>query len=206
MAKYRKKPVVIEAVQVTENGYGDLKDSGIYDREDVTVYHRTHGDTNAVTNRISHVEIDTLEGKMRADLGDWIIVGVEREAYPCKPNIFEATYQSVEEGDASAGFEAFTIEHPKNETSFLLMIEDGVPSILSGPMASIELLAMELPDVTRLRALYDSEYKGYTHWTRIEGEAEHTSEHNGIAAYDRHAKKPIRGNSDTPHKSKGEAS
>ncbi len=42
------------------------------------------------------VEIKTLEGTMRADVGDWIITGVKGEKYPCKPDIFEATYERVE--------------------------------------------------------------------------------------------------------------
>ena len=42
------------------------------------------------------VEIKTLEGVMRADPGDWIITGVKGERYPCKPDIFEATYDPVE--------------------------------------------------------------------------------------------------------------
>ena len=44
------------------------------------------------------VEIVTLEGTMRADPGDWIITGVKGERYPCKPDIFAATYEPVEEG------------------------------------------------------------------------------------------------------------
>ena len=42
------------------------------------------------------VYINTLEGKMRADPGDWIITGVKGERYPCKPDIFEETYELVE--------------------------------------------------------------------------------------------------------------
>lgn len=43
------------------------------------------------------VVIETLEGTMRADPGDWIITGVKGEVYPCKPDIFEATYEPVDE-------------------------------------------------------------------------------------------------------------
>ncbi|MBK6858030.1 MAG: hypothetical protein IPG97_16160 [Microthrixaceae bacterium] len=43
--------------------------------------------------------IPTLEGTMRADVGDWIIRGVQGEFYPCKPDIFEVTYEVVEDGD-----------------------------------------------------------------------------------------------------------
>ena len=41
--------------------------------------------------------INTLEGTMKADIGDWVITGVNGERYPCKPDIFEKTYEKVEE-------------------------------------------------------------------------------------------------------------
>ena len=44
------------------------------------------------------IYIDTLEGKMKADVGDWIITGVNGEQYPCKPDIFNKTYDILEEG------------------------------------------------------------------------------------------------------------
>jgi hypothetical protein len=88
MSKFRKKPVVIEARQLSrENGpelaawCGGVWNS-LYGRGD-------HGED------ISHISIDTLEGRMRADLGDWIIKGVKGEFYPCKPDIFAATYEAV---------------------------------------------------------------------------------------------------------------
>lgn len=43
------------------------------------------------------MDIDTLEGTMHANIGDWIITGVHGEPYPCKPDIFEETYEEVEE-------------------------------------------------------------------------------------------------------------
>ena len=48
------------------------------------------------SGEVLYIEIDTLEGTMRADLGDIIIKGVQGELYPCKPDIFEATYEIVE--------------------------------------------------------------------------------------------------------------
>lgn len=62
MAKYRKKPVVVEAYQTDKELY-----------------------------------INTLEGIMHADIGDWIITGVHGEQYPCKPDIFEKTYELAED-------------------------------------------------------------------------------------------------------------
>lgn len=48
------------------------------------------------TDRV--IYIDTLEGQMKADKGDWIITGVNGEQYPCKPEIFDKTYDVLEEG------------------------------------------------------------------------------------------------------------
>jgi hypothetical protein len=80
MAKFRKKPVMIEAIQWTGNNLEEIKDfMGYYEY--------------AKKNLIIH----TLEGKMIAQVNDWIIRGVQGEYYPCKPDIFEQTYELVVE-------------------------------------------------------------------------------------------------------------
>jgi len=82
MPKFRKKPVVIEAVEfVIGEQPGELA-------------------ADVVSGKIRYAEndtmlIETLEGVMSAQPGDWIIRGVKGELYPCKPDIFEATYESV---------------------------------------------------------------------------------------------------------------
>lgn len=81
MAKYRKKPVVIEAVQWEGNNEKEMKD--FINMELVTEY---NGDV---------LVIETLEGTMRAEKGDYIIKGVHGEFYPCKPDIFHKTYELV---------------------------------------------------------------------------------------------------------------
>lgn len=96
MAKFRKKPVVIEAFQL---GIGlDLWPQWAKDtlghKVDGTVYSRHAGGIEIVLHP-QHADIRTREGVMRADLGDWIIRGVKGELYPCKPDIFEATYEAV---------------------------------------------------------------------------------------------------------------
>jgi hypothetical protein len=68
MPKFRKRPVVIEAVQLTET-----------------------------------TEIKTLEGTMTGNPGDWLITGVKGEQYPCKPDIFAATYEPAASGPMSFG-------------------------------------------------------------------------------------------------------
>lgn len=83
MAKFRKKPVVIEAVQITDATF-----DGPHPNED----HIT-GVTYVPSDRT--VMIPTLEGTMIGRVGDWIIKGVNGEMYPCKPDIFEKTYEPV---------------------------------------------------------------------------------------------------------------
>lgn len=97
--KYRKKPVVIEAFRFgIDQAPGwfmrqvDAKNVKvitklIYDGE----YDQHFGDDDVAC------VIKTLEGKMRANKGDYIIMGLRGELYPCKPDIFEATYEAVEE-------------------------------------------------------------------------------------------------------------
>ena len=88
MGKYRKKPVVIEAVKLPN--VMDINGRTIFDDWMVA----NQGDRNC--RYVGDVVvIPTLEGDMTADEGDWIIKGVEGELYPCKPSIFEATYEPV---------------------------------------------------------------------------------------------------------------
>lgn len=81
MAQYRKKPVVIQAVQLTAG----------QDDEIMAFMEATNCPFEIVGDH--EIDIHTLEGTMRADAGDWIICGVKGEFYPCKPDIFEATYE-----------------------------------------------------------------------------------------------------------------
>lgn len=81
MAKYKKKPVVIEAVQWRGDNLVEVKDFCLDDA--------VYDDFNRA------FKVDTLEGRMIAKLGDWIIKGVKGEHYPCKPDIFEKTYEEV---------------------------------------------------------------------------------------------------------------
>lgn len=83
MAKFRKKPIVIEAV---------LNSASLAPAD----LHAFVGSFDGVSVEGRTVFIETLEGTMRADEGDWIIKGVKGEFYPCKPDIFDATYERVE--------------------------------------------------------------------------------------------------------------
>lgn len=80
MPKYRKRPVVIDAEQWFVSQDPD-----------------TYPECVRWDTRINDYVIDTLEGAMHVSNGDWIITGVVGENYPCKPDIFEATYELVED-------------------------------------------------------------------------------------------------------------
>lgn len=82
--KFRKKPVIIEAVQWDGENETEL-----------TIFMNCVFRKNP-TN-CYEIEIRTLEGVMTAKVGDWIIKGVNGEFYPCKPDIFEKTYELIEE-------------------------------------------------------------------------------------------------------------
>ena len=85
MPKFRKKPVVVDAIQWTgDNPFDVMRWS-----------EALGGNRRAWDFRGDTITIPTLEGDMRADVGDWIIRGVKGEYYPCKPDIFAATYEAV---------------------------------------------------------------------------------------------------------------
>lgn len=95
--QYRKKPVVIEAMRLmsyTElllpGSWNDNKGGDIWrwmNRNGAEIQLGEHEDG------LAYGIISTLEGNMRVDIGDWIIRGVHGEFYPCKPDIFEKTYE-----------------------------------------------------------------------------------------------------------------
>lgn len=93
MAKFRKKPVVIEAVQYGRRfDWPDWFHDAVSENKIVV-----HGTGKFADPRSEcFATIYTLEGVMTAKESDWIIRGVQGEYYPCKPDIFAATYEAVE--------------------------------------------------------------------------------------------------------------
>lgn len=91
--KYRKKPVVIEAIQWDGFNLEEVKHfvgaSLVYDIYD------TAWEVGKAPPKVN-MKIKTLEGEMQVSKGDYIIKGVQGEFYPCKPDIFEQTYELVE--------------------------------------------------------------------------------------------------------------
>jgi hypothetical protein len=88
MKKYRKKPVVIEAQQIVMADFDD----------DHPNSHHIEGVIYDPLNL--EVVIRTLEGQMKAGIGDYIIRGVKGELYPCRADIFALTYEEVRDDDA----------------------------------------------------------------------------------------------------------
>ena len=87
--KFRKKPIVIEAEQ-----FEPLQKPW---PEGVTQYERERQEhASGASSTWYGWRIDTLEGPMEVTPGDWIITGVKGEKYPCKPDIFEMTYEAAE--------------------------------------------------------------------------------------------------------------
>jgi hypothetical protein len=85
MKQFRKKPVVIDAIQLTQDNFRSLIDIAFTDSDIKSIGNDEVG---------FYVLIETLEGNMKARWNDWIIKGINGELYPCKPDIFEKTYEA----------------------------------------------------------------------------------------------------------------
>ena len=85
MARYRKRPIVIEAIKNNHNP------------EELAAFLQGSADRCLYRPELEIVVINTLEGVIEAYTGDWIIRGIAGEIYPCRPDIFERTYELVEE-------------------------------------------------------------------------------------------------------------
>ena len=92
MARYRKKPVEIDAIQndgewpPIMNWLDEISGGGFPVPIGIPIVRRNSDGT---------LSVDTLEGTMRCDVGDWLIRGIAGEFYPCKPDIFHASYEEV---------------------------------------------------------------------------------------------------------------
>jgi hypothetical protein len=86
VARYRKRPVEVEAVCWTGDNMGEV----------AAMFSEGLQAIQPIGRSGERLTIRTLEGTMTAQRGDWIIKGVQGEAYPCKPDIFDATYESAE--------------------------------------------------------------------------------------------------------------
>lgn len=88
--RYIKKPVEIEAIQLTRDNAAEITKWIVESCQKAVLRGGDGGGSKGAT-----VLIKTLEGTMHADHGDFVIRGIQGEFYPCKPDIFEATYEPL---------------------------------------------------------------------------------------------------------------
>lgn len=105
MRKYRKKPVIIEAIK--------------YDGENKVEVQEFVGKYLDSTGK-KQLKIDTLEGTMLANIGDYIIRGVNGEFYPCKPDIFEKTYEKIRTKMSKVYIEGFKMPKSCKKCPFFI--------------------------------------------------------------------------------------
>jgi hypothetical protein len=100
--QYRKKPVVIEAFQMTEERRQNNADWPNWMHKawnkDITEIGAIYCEKYPNSDGTDNLLVQSLEGVMRVSWGDYIICGVKGELYPCKPDIFEVTYEKIVSG------------------------------------------------------------------------------------------------------------
>lgn len=134
MAKYRKKPIVIDAWQLTKENvettlpeWLNLDEVSIFDGKEL------------------FAEIKTLEGVMRADEGDYIIKGVKGEFYPCKSDIFEQTYEVVALWSCDPDFDIAILADLYKEHNLILPWKFSEPKSVRTVRMLTQLAGMEIP-------------------------------------------------------------
>lgn len=85
--KFRKKPIIIDAWQLTQEHFTGEHPNPLHPKDARIIYYPNH----------KYALIATLEGDMVANIGDWIITGIKGEIYPCRSDIFDATYEAVDD-------------------------------------------------------------------------------------------------------------
>lgn len=95
MPKFRKKPVVVEAIQWTGSNLEEIRN--FVGGDLIEDWMEFFDIKRELKKMLVSIAIDTLEGTMIVDYGDYIIKGVKGEFYPCKSDIFLATYEEVAE-------------------------------------------------------------------------------------------------------------
>lgn len=124
LSRFRKKPVVIDAVQFRP---GENDDEMVAHLEGCTGWNMTD----------DGIVIPTLEGDHLAKPGDWIIKGVAGEFYPCKPEIFDATYEPVESRVKTLELTAAEARACENAVSFAGYDYFGDPAFVNALMAKL---------------------------------------------------------------------
>lgn len=150
MARYRKKPIVIDAIRFTGNYEKIFKWISQWEPEDDG--HGIWESNDGLPEK--GLIIDTLEGELRADKGDFIIRDIAGELYPCKPKIFKQTYEKCKKQDERAGtytrLSAF-FEEQKRHWQRLLKGKIPEPEIINGWIESCDFAEEDLKTITEGR-------------------------------------------------------
>lgn len=93
MGKYKKKPIVVEAIRWTGSNLEEIRN--FVGGDLIEEYVELCDIKRTLKKMLVDIAIDTLEGTMKVDYGDYIIKDVNNELYPCKPDVFEQTYEEV---------------------------------------------------------------------------------------------------------------
>lgn len=93
MGKYKKKPIVVEAIRWTGSNLEEIRN--FVGSDLIEEYVELCDIKRTLKKMLVDIAIDTLEGTMKVDYGDYIIKDVNNELYPCKPDVFEQTYEEV---------------------------------------------------------------------------------------------------------------
>jgi hypothetical protein len=94
MARYVKKPIIIDAIRITRTNLDEIKEF-VYGDDSIAEPMLDNITSPLEKPRLAMFFIHTLDGVMRAGIGDWVIKGIKGEFYPCKNDIFMATYTEV---------------------------------------------------------------------------------------------------------------
>jgi hypothetical protein len=121
MAKYRKKPIVVEAFKWTGGPDQEEDPEWIIEALKKDFFSTFGGARIIKPNDKIMLELMTLEGRMHANVGDYIIKDIKGELYPCKPDIFEATYEEVEVVE-----DVFEIRIPNLKSNEVQLVKDAV--------------------------------------------------------------------------------
>lgn len=139
MNKFRKKSIIIEAVQLLDSRHSVKECISFIDKKpDLSKSSDDMRFDDFCYQVFEHgIKISTLEGEMTASIGDWIIKGINGEFYPCKPDIFEKTYKKV---DSDFIIEFKTIEELiKEQNSFI----SAIPNNLGINLCSVQGIEYE---------------------------------------------------------------
>ncbi len=145
MAKYRKKPIVVEAIQWTGSNLEEIRN---FVGNDLIENYIKHFDIERtlIKQTLAGIAINTLEGTMIVNYGDYIIKGVNNEFYPCEPDIFKQTYEEVIDDNKKQKETYLSKYLRENNCSFEEFVKDQemydgfCPVILESPCSKMDCI------------------------------------------------------------------